>query len=254
MGHGGEPAVRSTDVPRRPARRLDQPIELGFYPRVNARIITISATFGAGGGTIGSAVADRLGLPLIDQEIPAAVAAKIGCSLEEALAHDDRDERGIGRILTHAGLLPNVTLVGMDAYLPGWTVVPKQQFVIHTEQLLREITEGVIIGRAAAVVLAAKPDTLHVRLDGPRKRRLAKIAASSGIGEREAARMLDEDDRARTAYVKHFYRVDPANSDLYHLVLDGTRLPESTCIDLVVRAAGGGATRDRGEPAPGVGG
>jgi hypothetical protein len=49
--------------------------------------------------------------------------------------------------------------------------------------------------------------------------------------------MLDDNDRARAAYVKHFYRVDPADPGLYHLALDGARLPESVCADLVVAAA-----------------
>jgi cytidylate kinase len=204
---------------------------------VSARIITISATFGAGGSVIGPAVAEHLGLPFVDRAIPAAVAAEIGCSLEEALAHDDRAERGIGRILAGAARLPNVTLGGMDVYLPDRALVPDEEFVSRTEKVLKGIAEGIILGRAGAVVLAGQPDTLHVRIDGPRKRRLAHVAASFGVEEREAERMLDDNDRARAAYVKHFYRVDPADPDLYHLVLDGTSLSEAACTDLVVCAA-----------------
>jgi cytidylate kinase len=204
---------------------------------VSASVITISATFGAGGSVVGPAVAERLGLPFIDRAIPVAVATEIGCTLEEALAHDDRAERGIGRIIAGAARLPNVTLGGMDVYLPDGALVPEQEFVARTERVLEKITEGVVLGRAGAVVLAGRPNTLHVRLDGRPDRRLDKVAASFGLGRREAERMLDDNDRARAAYVKHFYRVDPADPGLYHLVLDGARLPESTCADLVAAAA-----------------
>jgi cytidylate kinase len=204
---------------------------------VSASIVTISATFGAGGSIVGPAVADHLGLPFVDRAIPVAVATEIGCTLDEALVHDDRAERGIGRILAGAARLPNVTLGGMDIYQPDPAVVPEQEFVARTERILEKITEGVVLGRAGAVVLADRPHTLHVRLDGRRDRRLAKVAASFGLGSREAERMLDDNDRARAAYVKHFYRVDPADPGLYHLVLDGARLPESVCADLVVAAA-----------------
>jgi hypothetical protein len=204
---------------------------------VSAHIITISATFGARGSVIGPAVAERLDLPFVDRAIPTAVAEEIGCSLEEALAHDDRAERGIGRILAGAARLPNITIGGMDVYLPDRAFVPEQEFVGRTEQVLLALTEGVVLGRAASVVLANRPRTLHVRLDGPRELRLAHVVASFGIGVREAARMLDDNDRARAAYVKHFYRVDPVCPELYHLVLDGARLPEAVCADLIVAAA-----------------
>jgi cytidylate kinase len=204
---------------------------------VSASIVTISATFGAGGSVIGPAVADRLGLPFVDRAIPLLVAAEIGCTLEEALAHDDRAESGIGRILAGAARLPNVTLGGMDVYLPDHVLLPEEEFVGRTERVLEKVTEGVVLGRAGAVVLADRPHVLHVRVDGDRRRRISKVALSFGLGTREAERMLDDNDRARAAYVKHFYRVDPADPGLYHLVLDGARLPESVCADLVVAAA-----------------
>jgi cytidylate kinase len=204
---------------------------------MSASIVTISATFGAGGSVIGPEVADRLGLPFVDRAIPVAVAMEIGCTLDEALAHDDRAERGIGRILAGTARLPSVTLGGMDIYLPDRTLVPEEEFVGRTERVLEKITEGVVLGRAAALVLAGRQHTLHVRVDGAKDRRLAKVASSFALGAREAQRMLEDNDRARAAYVKHFYRVDPADPGLYHLVLDGTRLSESVCADLIVAAA-----------------
>jgi cytidylate kinase len=64
-----------------------------------------------------------------------------------------------------------------------------------------------------------------------------QTATLSGIGEREARRTVDDNDRARHAYVRHFYRVDPADPRLYHLVIDSTTIPVTTCVDLIVIAA-----------------
>ncbi|MCO5971531.1 cytidylate kinase-like family protein [Actinoallomurus soli] len=204
-------------------------------------VVTISAAFGAGGSAIGPAVAEHLGVPFVDRAIPYTVAADIGCSLEEALAHDDRTEHGLGRILADAARLPNVTLGGMDVHLPQRGVVPEEEFVRHTEQVIREVADrgegAVILGRAAQVVLAGHPGTLHVRLDGPRKRRIARVRETMELSAQEAEHLLTENDRARTAYVKHFYRTDPADPGLYHLVIDSTRLAAAACVDMVVRAA-----------------
>jgi len=244
---------------------------------MSTRVVTISATFGAGGSTVGPAVAERLGLPFIDRAVPATVAAEIGCTLEEALAHDGRTESGIGRILAGAARLPNVSLAGMDIYLPDRTILPEEEFVTRTEQVIKrtvEVDGGVVLGRAGAVVLADRPHTLHVRLDGPRERRLAGsrearyLSGERAEGEasredreamsrsplsqigteppgegpmlrklKETQRMLDDNDRARAAYVKHFYGADPADPRLYHLVIDSTRLPGQAVVELVVAAA-----------------
>jgi Cytidylate kinase-like family len=239
--------------------------------------VTISAAFGARGDAVGPAVAERLALPFLDRAIPVQVAGEIGCTLEEALAHDGRAESGIGRILAGAARLPNVALGAMDVYLPEQAIVRPEEFVEHTERIIHRTMEhggGVLLGRAAAVVLAGLPGVLHVRLDGPRERRLAVAAyelakavtgetaapagrrgrvaggtrgraaggtrgprGATGTPDRDVERMLDDNDRARTAYVKHFYGADPADPRLYHLVIDTTRLPASAAVDLIAAAA-----------------
>ncbi|GLY77275.1 AAA family ATPase [Actinoallomurus iriomotensis] len=206
-----------------------------------AGVVTISAAFGAGGSVIGPAVAERLGVPFVDRAIPYTVAAEIGCSIEEALDHDDRAEHGLGRILSSASRLPNITLGGgMDDYLSDRGFVPEEEFLIRTEKVIKQIAEhggGVILGRASQLVLAGLPGALHVRLDGSRRRRLANVRESLDLSEREAERLLDDNDRARTAYVKHFYRADPADPALYDLVIDSTRLAAPACADIIVTAA-----------------
>ena len=203
--------------------------------------VTISATFGAGGSVIGPAVAERLGLPFVDRAIPAAVAAEIGCSLEEVLAHDDRAEHGLGRLLSQAARFPNVTLGGLEVDLSSRGLPTEEDLVARTEQVIKQVAVGrggVILGRAAQLVLAGRPRVLHARLDGPRARRLAMVRESFGLGAREADRLLRDNDQARSAYVKHFYHADPADPALYHLVLDSTRLSAAACVDLIVAATG----------------
>jgi cytidylate kinase len=106
--------------------------------------------------------------------------------------------------------------------------------------VIREIalrSGGVILGRAGAVVLADHPGALHVRLDAPLRRRVLQTAALNELPEREARRLVEDNDRARAAYVRHFYRVNPAEPTLYHLVLDSTSIPVPACVDLIVAAA-----------------
>lgn len=203
-------------------------------------VVTVSATYGSGGSVVGPAVARRLGVPFVDRAIPTTVAAEIGVPLEEVLAHDDRAAHGLGRLLASAARFPNVALGGVDPGLPEGALIPDEEFVAHTEAVIRETARsqgGVILGRAAAIVLADHPGALHVRLDGPREDRIAQAVRILGISEDRARRLQDENDRARAAYVKHFYRTDPADPVLYHLVVNATALSLDHAIDLVVTAA-----------------
>ncbi|WP_327109425.1 cytidylate kinase-like family protein [Nonomuraea glycinis] len=204
------------------------------------RVVTISATYGTAGGHIGPAVAESLGVPFVDRAIAGAVAQELGCTLEEALAHDDRAEHGLGRLLFSAMRLPTVTFGGVDMYVPGALPHAPEEFVRHTERILVETARaqgGVFLGRGGAVLLADHPGALHVRLDAPLARRIRQTATLGGLSERGARKIIEDNDRARVAYVRHFYRRDPADVSLYHLVLDSTAIPVATCVDLIVSAA-----------------
>ena len=51
-------------------------------------LVALSAAYGAGGVRIGSALADRLGVPFLDRAIPSAVAARLSVSVDAAVAFD----------------------------------------------------------------------------------------------------------------------------------------------------------------------
>ncbi|GIH74815.1 AAA family ATPase [Planobispora longispora] len=204
------------------------------------RVVTISATYGTAGSVIGPAVAERLGVPFVDRAIPGAVAAELGCTLEEALSHDDRSEHGLGWLLSGASRLPTATFGGVDVYLPGALPPSPEDFAVHTENVIKQVAHeqgGVILGRAGALVLADHPGALHVRLDAPPRRRILRTAALTGLSERQARKLVEDNDRARTAYVRHFYRADPASPHLYHLVVDSTVIPVDACVELIATAS-----------------
>ena len=208
-------------------------------------VVTISAAYGAGGSVIGPLVAERLGLPFLDRAIPVAVAEKLAVPLGEAMARDERRTSAIGRAL--AGLAraaaPDAAL-GTAAAHAAAIDQPEHAFQFHTEQVIHQIadaTGGVFLGRGAQSILADRPRTLHVRLDGPPDARIARAALQEGLGEATARKHMADTDRAREAYMRHFYKVHPNDPRLYHLVLDATAFAIETTVELILTAA-----KDRG--------
>jgi cytidylate kinase len=197
-------------------------------------VVTLSATYGAGGSQVGPMLAERLGVAFLDRAIPSAVAERLSVPLEEALAHDESLGDAIGRLSSSFALLPELAGAMVQADL-----LAEEDYRRETERAIREhAAEGaVVLGRAGQLVLREEPGALHVRLDAPPERRLRQAMILEGVDEETAKRHLRETDRAREAYVQHFYGADPRDCRLYHLVLDSTQLPLETCVELIAQAA-----------------
>ena len=199
-------------------------------------VVTISASYGAGGAEVGPAVAARLGMVFHDRAIPAQVAGRLGVPLAEAEANDENVARGLWRIVASLGTMPDP----MGGVVPVTEQLDERTFRLQTERVVREIADGqggVVLGRAAALVVGDRPDALHVRLDGPEERRLDAVVARTGRPREEMRRELRANDAAREGYVRRSYRVDATSPRIYHLVIDSTALPQETVVDLVVEAA-----------------
>jgi len=200
--------------------------------------VTIAATYGAGGSVIAPKVAERLGLPLIDRAIPVALAHDLAVSLRQALAADEHRLPGpVGRVLLRA-----IDLSGLYVGVPvHHSQLGADERVATTEAALRHCADrggAVVLGRAGVFVLRDRADTLHVRLDGSEAARLRQAMSHEGLDEATARVQLRETDRARSAYVSHFYPgqrwEDPAN---YHLVVDSTAISLDACVQVIVSAA-----------------
>jgi len=200
--------------------------------------ITIAATYGAGGSIIGPAVAERLSLPFVDRAIPIAIVKQIHEPLVAALADesiaDGRVRRVFNSVLSSAGLFAGVPF-GSEHL----GIAPE---VAHTEVAIRKVADtggAVILGRAAVFVLNERTDVFHVRLDGDVEARRRAAMEFEHIDYKAAAKMQQDADQARRAYIAHFYPRcgnwdDPRH---YHMVLDSTAISHGACVDLIVRGA-----------------
>jgi cytidylate kinase len=200
--------------------------------------VTISATYGAGGTTVSRAVADALHLPYLERVVTPHLARQLQPAGPESLAEDEKHERLFQRIVEALAGLP--LALGGAAPTPVEEVSTEERVRADVEASIRNLadtTGGVVLGRAGMAVLADRPDACHVRLDGPKPRRIRQAMAREHVDEAEATRRLRETDKARALYVRRFYDRDSRDSTLYHLVLDSTTLPLDVCAQLIVRAA-----------------
>ncbi|MDQ2836872.1 MAG: cytidylate kinase-like family protein [Actinomycetota bacterium] len=202
--------------------------------------VTISAGYGAGGSAVAPAVAELLGLPLLDRAISSTVAAQLQVTVTEA--EEGECKRSIGeRFLSLLSPLAGGVLgAGTDAAPVDAASVADEAaaFREQAERIMRTALAGgaVILGRAGAAAFVTEPAVLRVRLFGPADARISQAARLEGVNEATARSRLPEVDQARAQYVRRLYRVDVDDPRLYHLQLDSTALSVLSCAQLIADA------------------
>ena len=134
-------------------------------------VVTIYGTYGAGARQVGRAVARELGLPFFG---PAFSSEAIEGGSEEVRARE-------------ATFLTKVIALMAAAF--GASVIPEGSLEGHRQELIAENHRqvqgcahlgGVMVGRHGALLLADRPNTVHVLLTGSVEDRVERAAADRG--------------------------------------------------------------------------
>ncbi len=205
------------------------------------RIITIAREHGSGGQEIARRVAEALGWRLVDRELIAEVAKRADVLPEDAAEYDERINPWVVRLAK--GLWSGSA--DSFAAAPRGTVFDADLTAELTRRVVLEAAlEGscVILGRGAQCILRDREDALHVFVYAPRQERLRRLAPRHG-GEQGAAIEMERVDRARAAYVQHYYGCERTARELYDLMVS-TRVGIEAGARTILCAVG-----CRGEPA-----
>lgn len=188
-------------------------------------VVTIFEYYGAGASEVGDAIAQALGLPFHGQAFSS-----------EAL------EGGQGDATEEAAMLVQVFSVLGGAYggFEGRDVVATQQqkydLVMQNNRQVWAFAQegGVIVGRNGAVVLADRPNTLHVLLTGSVEDRVQRAAQEAGISREHAAGRQKREDEVRAAMSLVLYGWDPRLPDRYDLVVNTSRVSPAAAARAIV--------------------
>ncbi|WP_026524393.1 cytidylate kinase-like family protein [Butyrivibrio sp. MB2005] len=190
-------------------------------------IITISRQFGAGGSTIGQAVADRLGYYYCDKDMILKAAMESGSlSPEEVRYYDERVPRewGFGQSL-------------FDFYNKP---LDERLFVAQREAIKKVAEKGncVIVGRNANIILKEFDRTLHVFIAASERFRLERMQKKMpDLSEDKVLEHLHSVDKARKKYCKYYTHTEFGNAAYYDLCVKSSSLGIETSVDLICDAA-----------------
>lgn len=199
-------------------------------------ILTVSRLYGSGGSEVAAIVAKTLGWSLLDNAVVDAVAARMGMSVAEVQAREERVPSLVER-------LTSAMAMGSQEWATPLASAKRptdEQLIEVTHHIIEEaIARGplVVVGRGTQEMLAARDDTLHVFCYAPRKALIARTMQREGISAEEAARLVDETNKRRDQWVRLHWERDRRAHENFDLSVNTERLGVQGAADLIVTAA-----------------
>ncbi len=199
--------------------------------------ITISRQFAAGGSEVSRRVAEELGWKVVDDAFIEEIAARTGYTPEDIADLEERVPSFMERFAQSSTIsLPEYLLSS-----PSWVDEPETIKLAHvTRQLVQELGREdrvVLVGRAAAAVLASESSAIHVRLVASVEYRVQQATLRLGHSEKEVQAQLAETDRNRERYHRELYGRDWNDPVNYHLVLNTEAIGPDGAAQLIVARA-----------------
>lgn len=189
-------------------------------------IITISRQFGAGGGTIGKAVAEKLGYYYCDKDMILKAAVEAGNLTPDEISSFDEKvpwEFGLGQSLF------NYSTKTLD-----------EKIYEAQKEAIRKVAEKgncVIVGRNANIILKEFERTLHVFVSGTEYFRVKRMAERMNSSEDKVRTVLHNIDKARKKYCKHYTGTEFGSAEYYDLCLKSSTLGLDSCVDIICETA-----------------
>ncbi|MFO0687606.1 MAG: cytidylate kinase-like family protein [Myxococcota bacterium] len=187
-------------------------------------IITLSRQFLAGADKVAAAIAAELGWTVVDDAFIEALAERSGFDPEDVKGLEERVPTFMERFAQSSAL----SMPELLASAPDAIAEPEAIRLAHiTRDLVEELARRdrvVLVGRAAAAVLARERDAIHVFLVASVAHRVKEAMRRYGLSEAQARAEVAERDSSRARYHRELYQrvwADPVN---YHFVLNTEQL------------------------------
>ncbi len=201
-------------------------------------IVSISRELGAGGGTVGEAIADRLGATLLDER----------SVIEKLVARHGMSAHYLSRAIERPPTLGESLIAdlarasAMLSFNTEWRM-PDAPLIDCVRNLVYESAEAghvVVIGHGGVSLLGWRPNgvrVLAILLQAGARWRVDQLARRLNIDHADAQRRIERTDAARTRYQQHYFACDMYDSRRYDLVINTERMGLDLAVALATNAA-----------------
>lgn len=196
------------------------------------RVITVEREYGSGGAAIAQQLADSLGWKLWDQDLTAEIARVANVDHEKAQRCDMHVDPFLYRLFrvfargSYERALPLSESVNLDT----------DHLVSTLQNVVLDVASRgacVIVGRGSPYILRNRPDAFHVFVYAPLEEKLRRLKLI-GKSDKEAAQLIEEIDRERASFIRHYFGKEWPCRALYHIMIN-SRFGDEHVIDTILQ-------------------
>jgi cytidylate kinase len=185
-------------------------------------VITISRQFGAGGKTLGKMIANELDYTFADSDIIQQIAQEANVSPQWVESFEKEAGTKLSRVISSM-----VSQRWIDRILKDERGYLDERIYLDYLVLIiaKMADEGdvVLLGRGSQYILNDHPDAYHVLLIDELQHRIKFIVDHYDVSEKQAARVVNNEEKRRFSLYSRLGKKDYDNPALYHLVLNMNR-------------------------------
>ena len=196
--------------------------------------------YGSGGSEVAAKVAEKLGWPLLDNEIVEEVAQRLGITAAEVSAREERVSSAEERLAS------TLAMTTGEFVIPGAEMIttPSEEEMLQvTQRVINDaVAKGpvVLVGRGAQMQLA-HADAIHAFCYAPRDALVARVMNRHGVKRNEAEKITDQMNMNREQYVKKHWKRSWTSHSNYHVCVNTEWLGIEGAAEVIARLARGGA-------------
>ncbi len=200
-------------------------------------VLTISRQFGAGGITLGKMIADKLEYTFADTEIIQEIAREANVSPQWVESFEKEAGTKLSRVISSM-----VSQKWIDRILKDERgYLDEQIYLDYLVLIIAKMADEdnvVIIGRGSQYILNDHPDAYHILLVDEFDNRVKFLVDRYNMTPRKATQVVTNEDKRRINLYSNLGKVDFDNPNLYHLVLNMSRIDLDLAQNLVCHMLG----------------
>jgi len=195
-------------------------------------VITISRQFGAGGITLGKMVAEKFGYTFADTEIIKMVAEMANVSTHFVETVEKEAGGKFSKFISKTVSKPLVGRILKDER--GY--IDEEIYLDYLVLIIAQMADDgdvVILGRGSQYILNDHPDAYHILLIDTFENRVKFMQDNYDLSRNRAVHVVKNEDKRRLNLYKKLGKSDYDNPDLYHLVLNRSRISLDKASELI---------------------
>jgi cytidylate kinase len=192
--------------------------------------ITISRQFGAGGRTLGEKLCERFGFHLVDEFVIDELAKKAKVKGDWLKAMEKEASNPLLRLISS---IVSSGLIYRTPTAPGEDFERKKYKDFLGQIMTALANEGgyVLLGRGSQFVLSKHPKVFRILLVAEYEDRVNFMVQRYHLSEEEAKKIIKEKESQRAAVATNIFGTDIDDPQLYHVVLNVSRIPFDWAVD-----------------------